>query len=69
MSLYHEAASILSQSGPEAGSLKSRIFGNKTLKSPKNQLYAVVLETCKWSSVLSEVIDQTELLQHERKVG
>ena len=68
MSLYHEAASVLSQSGSEGGSLKSKIFSNKTLKSPKTQLYALALETCKWSGILTEVIDNSQLLQHERKV-
>ncbi|KAH8889593.1 S-adenosyl-L-methionine-dependent methyltransferase [Thozetella sp. PMI_491] len=68
MSLYHEAASVLTQSGSEGGSLKSRVFGNKTLKSPKPQLYALVLETCKWSAVLKEVVDNSQLLQHEKKL-
>ncbi len=69
MSLYHEAASVLSQSNSEGGSFKSRIFGNKNLKSPKAQLYALTFETCKWSGVLKEVIDNSQLLQHEKKVG
>lgn len=69
MSLYHEAAAILSSSGSEGGSLKSRIYGNKDLKSPPAQLYALVFETCKWSLVLKEVIDASEILKHERKVS
>jgi putative methyltransferase len=69
MSLYHEAAAILSSTGSEGGSLKSRIYGNKDLKSPPAQLYALVFETCKWSAVLSEVIDASEILRHERKVS
>lgn len=69
MSLYHEAAAILSSSGSEAGSLKSRIYGNKDLKSPPAQLYALVWETCKWSPVLKEVIDASDILKHERKVS
>ncbi|KAH8909966.1 S-adenosyl-L-methionine-dependent methyltransferase [Coniochaeta sp. PMI_546] len=68
MSLYHEAAAILSSSGSEGGSLKSRIYGNKDLKSPPAQLYALVFETCKWSHVLKEVIDASEILKHERKL-
>lgn len=68
MSLYHEAAEILTSSSNEGGSLKSRVFKRKNIKSPPNQLYAVVFETCKWSAVLKEVIEGAELLKHERKV-
>ncbi|KAK0389516.1 hypothetical protein NLU13_3091 [Sarocladium strictum] len=68
MSLYHEAADILSNPGAAGGSLKSRVFGRKNLKSPPNQLYALVLETAKWSPVLKEVIDRSELLRLERKL-
>lgn len=70
MSLYHEAAEFLLSSPNEGGSLKARIFKKKnTLKSPPNQLYALVLETSKWSPVLKDVIDRAELLKHERKVS
>ncbi|GAP90001.1 putative NOL1R protein [Rosellinia necatrix] len=70
MSLYHEAADILSAPSSSGGNLKTRIFGskNKQLKSPPQQIYALALETCKWSSVLREVIDASELLRHERKL-
>lgn len=66
MSLYHEAAAILTN--PEGGSLKSRVFGAKNLKSPPAQVYALALETCKWSAILKEVVDNSQLLNHERKV-
>lgn len=69
MSLYHEAAAVLSQSASEGGSLKSRIYGKKDLKSPPAQLYALALESCKWSGVLKEVIEASGILQHERKVS
>lgn len=69
MSLYHEAAQVLSAPSSEGGSLKSRIFGRKDIKSQPNQLYALVLETSKWSPVVKEVIEAAELLKHERKVG
>ncbi|KAI2638265.1 S-adenosyl-L-methionine-dependent methyltransferase [Xylaria nigripes] len=69
MSLYHETADILSAPS-SGGSLKSRLFGNKSkqLKSPPQQIYALATETCKWSPVLKEVIDNSELLRHERKL-
>ena len=70
MSLYHEAAEFLIASPTEGGSLKARVFKKKTaLKSPPNQLYALVLETSKWSPVLKDVIDKAEVLRHERKVS
>lgn len=68
MSLYHEASSVLDAGMSPSGNLRSRVFNRKDLKSPPSQVYALALETCKWSSVLAEVIDHTQLLQHERKV-
>lgn len=68
MSLYHEAAEFLTSSPSEGGSLKARVFKKKGLKSPPNQLYALVLETAKWSGILKEVIEKAEVLRHERKV-
>ncbi|OHE93786.1 NOL1/NOP2/sun family protein [Colletotrichum orchidophilum] len=68
MSLYHETADVLSASSDHGGSLKSRVFGKKGLKSPPAQVYALALETCKWSAILKEVIEAAELLRHERKL-
>ncbi|KAI9166822.1 25S rRNA (cytosine-C(5))-methyltransferase rcm1 [Paramyrothecium foliicola] len=68
MSLYHEAVTFLSSSSSDGGSLKARIFRKKDLKSSPNQLYALVLETCKWSPVLKEIIDRSGLLNLERKL-
>ncbi|EEY16684.1 conserved hypothetical protein [Verticillium alfalfae VaMs.102] len=68
MSLYHETAEILSAPSTSGGSLRSRIFAKKGLKSPPAQVYALATETCKWSEVLKEVIEKTDLLRHERKL-
>ncbi|KJZ78921.1 hypothetical protein HIM_01694 [Hirsutella minnesotensis 3608] len=68
MSLYHEAADVLAGSASVGGSLKSRVFGRTQAKSPPNQLYALVLETCKWSAVIKEIVEAAELLKHERKL-
>ncbi|KAJ4415419.1 hypothetical protein N0V82_007358 [Gnomoniopsis sp. IMI 355080] len=68
MSLYHETASVLDADASEGGNLRSRIFNRKDLKSPPTQVYALALETCKWSLVLSEIIDSSQLLQHEKKL-
>lgn len=67
MSLYHETAGILSAS--TGGNLKTRIFSKKDLKSPQQQVYALALESCKWSPVLKEVIENAQLLRHERKLS
>ncbi|KAH9883906.1 S-adenosyl-L-methionine-dependent methyltransferase [Xylariomycetidae sp. FL2044] len=69
MSLYHETADILSAPSSAGGNLKTRIFGKKGLKSPPQQVYALALETCKSSSVLKEVIENSDLLRHERKLS
>lgn len=68
MSLYHEGADVLVASSTEGGSLKSRIFGRRNIKSSPGQLYALVFETCKWSLVLKEVIDAAAILSIEKKV-
>ncbi|KAJ6779902.1 hypothetical protein PWT90_06265 [Aphanocladium album] len=68
MSLYHEGAEVLVASSTEGGSLKSRIFGRRNIKSTPGQLYALVFETCKWSSVLKEVIDASAILSIEKKL-
>lgn len=66
MSLYHETAQILSDTS-RGGSLKNRVFGKKGLKSPPAQVYALAVESCRWSGVLKEVIEASGLLS-ERKV-
>jgi putative methyltransferase len=68
MSLYYEATDFLKAPTNAGGSLKNRIFSKKDLKAPPAQLYALVIETCKWSWVLKEVIEHTDLLKLERKV-
>ncbi|KAH7329147.1 S-adenosyl-L-methionine-dependent methyltransferase [Stachybotrys elegans] len=68
MSLYHEAAEFLTKSPTEGGSLKARVFRRKNLKSSPNQLYALVIETCRWSEVLTEIIERSDLLKLERKL-
>jgi len=68
MSLYYEAADILAAPNDAGGSLKSRVFSSKALKSQPAQVYALVIETCKWSPLLREVIERAELLGLERKV-
>lgn len=68
MSLYHEGAEVLLASFTEGGSLKSRVFGRRNIKSKPGQLYALVLETSKWSAILKEVIEESGILPLEKKV-
>ncbi|KAL5606004.1 hypothetical protein BROUX41_006204 [Berkeleyomyces rouxiae] len=68
MSLYYEAADVLRTLDTAPGSLKNRVFKRKDLKSSAAQVYALAIESCKWSGVLREVIDATDLLKSERKI-
>lgn len=69
MSLYHEAAEILTSSQKSGGSLKSIVFGKKTWKSDPKALYALTTETAKWSVVLSEVLEKSGgVLKIEKKL-
>ena len=68
MSLYYEAAAVLANSDNAGGSLKSRIYRQKDLKSKPAQLFALITEASKWSPVLKQVIEETGLLHEERKV-
>jgi hypothetical protein len=71
MSLYYETATIISRSPADAagGSLKSRVYATKGLKSSAPQVYALATETTKWSIVLKEVVERSGVLAVERKVG
>jgi 25S rRNA (cytosine2278-C5)-methyltransferase len=69
MSLYWETADLLTAPTNAGGSLKSRIFSKKDLKSQPAQIYALAIETCKWSSVLKEVVENADILRLERKVS
>ncbi|KAI4269333.1 MAG: hypothetical protein L6R38_007506 [Xanthoria sp. 2 TBL-2021] len=68
MSLYYDAARFLAPSEEQSGSLKSRVFGSKELKASPKQVYAIVAEASKWSPILAEVVEKSQLLQHERKL-
>lgn len=68
MSLYYEAAAILANTEKVGGSLKSRIYTKKDLKSTPGQIFALIAEASKWSVVLKDVIEKCGLLAEERKV-
>src|SRR5258707_6433955 len=68
MSLYVEAIAAIENVEKVGGSLKSRIYGNKTTKNQPAQIFALVSETTKWSSILKEVIEKSQILELEKKV-
>ncbi|KAK3062207.1 hypothetical protein LTS18_004609 [Coniosporium uncinatum] len=68
MSLYYEAAALLTNPDQASGSFKSRIFGKKDLKSNPAQTYALIVEATKWSAVLKGVIERAGVLKEERKL-
>ncbi|KAL2271574.1 hypothetical protein VTJ83DRAFT_945 [Remersonia thermophila] len=68
MSLYHETAAVLAAPSSHGGSLKSRIFSDKSLKSSPAQVYALAFESSKWSVILKEVVENSELLQTEKRL-
>jgi putative methyltransferase len=68
MSLYYEAAAILANAENTGGSLVSRIYAKKDLKSSPGQIFALIAEASKWSIVLKDVIEKCGLLAKERKV-
>ena len=69
MSLYFDAANILLNSEDAGGSLKSRTFNNKKLKNSPAQVYALIAQATKWSTILKEVIEKSGLLQTEKKAS
>lgn len=68
MSLYHEAAEVLTKVKDDSGSLKSAVFGKKSWKTEPKTLYALTAETAKWSAVLSEIVENSGILKVERNV-
>lgn len=68
MSLYHEAAEILTAANKDGGSLKSLVFGRKTWKTDGRILFALTAEAAKWSTILSEVVEKSGVLSVERTV-
>ncbi|KAF2827836.1 S-adenosyl-L-methionine-dependent methyltransferase [Ophiobolus disseminans] len=62
MSLYYEAAAILANTENTGGSLKSRLFTKKDLKSTPGQIFALIAEASKWSIVLKDLTPILALL-------
>jgi putative methyltransferase len=67
MSLYYEAAALLTNPDKAGGSLKSRIYKKDDLKSSPAQIFALISEAAKWSAVLKDVIEKSGVLAEEKK--
>ncbi|KAL6236844.1 hypothetical protein BDW75DRAFT_103323 [Aspergillus navahoensis] len=68
MSLYYDAASILTAPSSAGGSFKSRLYNSRNLKASPAQVYALITEAAKWDVLLKEVIDQAGILKLEPKL-
>ncbi|XP_029912132.1 28S rRNA (cytosine-C(5))-methyltransferase [Myripristis murdjan] len=64
MALYLRAAEILEKAENKQGALKTLVYESKFPKI--KQLFALVCETHKFSSVLQEIIEATRLLKHTK---
>jgi putative methyltransferase len=69
MSLYFDAASILTDRSQRAGSFVSRVYNAQGLKSPPKQVSALIYECAKFDIVLKEVIESAGILPLELKVS
>lgn len=67
MSLYFDAASILTSQSQTGGSFKSQIYNSRSKSSPA-QIYALIAEASKWDLLLKEVIENAGILDLEPKV-
>ncbi|KAJ9266755.1 hypothetical protein DTO212C5_6182 [Paecilomyces variotii] len=68
MSLYYDAASILTAPSSTGGSFKSRIYNARNLKASPAQVFALITETSKWDILLKEVIEKADFLHLEPKL-
>lgn len=64
MALYLKAAEILEKAERKQGALKTLVYDSKFQNI--KQLFALVCETQRYSSVLQEIIESTKLLKHTK---
>lgn len=69
MSLYLEAASFIDGTVPSDGSIRSRVYAHRNLKSNPGTVYALLSEAARWSSILSPIIEGADILKLERRVS
>lgn len=64
MALYAKAAEILEKAEKKQGALKTLVYDSKFVNI--KQLFALVSETQKYSSILEEIIESTKLLKQTK---
>ncbi|XP_032377180.1 28S rRNA (cytosine-C(5))-methyltransferase [Etheostoma spectabile] len=64
MALYLKAAEILEKAEMKQGAVKTLVYDSKFANI--KQLFALVCETQKFSSILEEIIESTKLLKHTK---
>lgn len=69
MSLYHEAAAVLDAKSKGSASLKSLVYSKKGWKSDPGTLFALSAEAAKWSKILADVVERSQILKTEKQVG
>ncbi|XP_077998543.1 28S rRNA (cytosine-C(5))-methyltransferase-like [Glandiceps talaboti] len=62
--LYFEAATIIDEVKKKKGSVKSLVLGGKFKN--KKQLFALVCETLKYTTLIDKILRETKLLQREK---
>ena len=68
MSLYYETAAVLENKNRAGGSLKSRVYGTKDLKSSPASIHALATKATLWADILKEVVERSGMLGVEKKV-
>ncbi|KAF2718740.1 S-adenosyl-L-methionine-dependent methyltransferase [Polychaeton citri CBS 116435] len=68
MALYHEAAEVINTAAQSGESIKATVFSKKSWKSDAKTLVALSIEAGRWSEILSEVIEKSELLKVEKQL-
>jgi hypothetical protein len=69
MALYFDAAAILSSSSSSPGSLRSCVYDSKNpLRSSPPLVYGLITECAKWDVVLSEIIENADIVSQEPRV-
>ncbi|KAJ2159180.1 hypothetical protein GGF46_003227 [Coemansia sp. RSA 552] len=66
---YGRVGKILQQLGRREGTIKSLTIGNSAVKPEhKRKVYALLCQTLKYAPVLMQVLERTDLLQHESQL-
>ena len=68
MAPYWDAERLILDMYATNESLTSRLFAAHWITQDKSKLYALICEATKWSKILSQVVEETEIIR-EKYVG